>query len=346
MNPSKTRHLRVAVLFGGTSSERDVSIASGAQVVNALRQSGHEVIAVDTATGVLSPAEEARFLRAGVAPEPPEESQLDLLRGDTTAIARAPEMQGVDVLFLAMHGGTGEDGTLQALLDLVGLPYTGSGMLGSAMAMDKDVAKRLFRDVGIPTPAWVMAPTDEETVDREIGWPAVVKPSKQGSTVGLSVVREPGALQPAIEEAFEHDDEVMIERFVPGRELTVPVLGEEALPVGEIIAKHEIFDYECKYQPGMAEEIFPASLPADTAAEAQRLALLAHRALKLRGYSRVDFRMDAGGTLWCLEVNTLPGMTAASLFPKGAAAAGIPFAELCDRLCRLAIEEHRRARRV
>ena len=346
-SPPEEGRLRVAVLFGGTSAERDVSIASGAQVVKALREAGHDVVAVDTARGVLSGEDERALLASGVAPAPPDEDELDLLRsGDTTAIARAPEMAGVDVLFLALHGGSGEDGTLQALLDLVGLPYTGSGMLGSALAMDKDIAKRLFRDIGVPTPAWLMAPVTADEVEREIGWPAIVKPSKQGSTVGLTIVREPDALQAAIDEAFEHDDEVMIERFVPGRELTVPVMGDAALPVGEIIARHEIFDYECKYQPGMAEEIFPADLPEPIAAQAQRFALLAHRALKLRGYSRVDFRMDAGGTLWCLEVNTLPGMTAASLFPKGAAAAGMSFPVLCERLCRIAIEEHRARRRV
>jgi D-alanine-D-alanine ligase len=191
-----------------------------------------------------------------------------------------------------------------------------------------------------------MAPATREQVAVIVGFPAVVKPSKQGSTVGLSVVRDAQDLEHAIEEAYRFDDEVMIERFVPGRELTVPVLGDEALPVGEIIPQHEIFDYECKYQPGMAEEIFPAELdPAETA-EVQRLALRGHRALKLRGYSRVDFRLDAEGTFWCLEANTLPGMTAASLFPQSAAVAGIPFPELCERLCRIAIEEHRTRRRV
>jgi D-alanine-D-alanine ligase len=212
--------------------------------------------------------------------------------------------------------------------------------------MDKDISKRLFRTAGIPTPDWLMAPTDAGAVERAVGWPAVVKPSKQGSTVGLTIVREPGALQAAIDEAFRHDDEVMIERFVPGRELTVPVLADEALPVGEILSSHEIFDYECKYQPGMAEEIFPADLPASTAAEARRLGLAVHGALKLRGYSRVDFRLDPEGGLWCLEVNTLPGMTAASLFPKGGAAAGLAFPQLCERLCRIAIEEHAGRRRV
>lgn len=333
--------MKIGVLFGGTSEERDVSIASGAEVVRALREAGHDVVAVDTANGVLDAAAEAELLKTGVAPEPPDRGRLDVLRtGDPTSITQAPELAGADVLFLALHGGAGEGGALQALLDLVGLPYTGSGMLGSALAMDKDIAKRLMRVAGVPTPDWTMTPTDVVEVERTIGWPAVVKPSKQGSTVGLTVVKSPDGLVGAIATAYEHDDEVMIERFVPGRELTVPVLGEEALPVGEIISKNEIFDYEAKYQPGMAEEIFPAEVPGDVAAEAQRLALATHRALKLTGFSRVDFRLDEAGGLWCLEANTLPGLTSASLVPKSAAAAGITFPRLCERICELAIEEH------
>jgi D-alanine-D-alanine ligase len=341
------RRLRVAVLFGGTSSERDVSIASGAQVIEALRAGGHEVVAVDTAAGVLDAAAERRLLKSGVAPAPPEESALDLLRtGDATAITRAPELERVDVLFLALHGGAGEGGQLQAVLDLTDIPYIGSGMLGSAVAMDKDVAKRLMRFAGVPTPDWLMAPVLLEDVDEQIGYPCVVKPSKQGSTVGLSVVRRSDDLEAAVELAARFDDEVMIERFIPGRELTVPVLGDDPLPVGEIVSGGEIFDYQAKYQPGGAEEIFPADLTGPQTVEIQRLALRTHHALKLRGFSRVDFRLDDDGTFWCLEANTLPGMTAASLFPKGAAAAGMPFPAVCERLCRLAIEEHGRRRRV
>ncbi|HLU24524.1 MAG TPA: D-alanine--D-alanine ligase [Longimicrobiales bacterium] len=338
--------MKVAVLFGGTSAERDVSIASGAQIVAALREVGHEVIAVDTARGVLTPEEEREFLRPEVAPVPPELAALDMLRtGDPTALTRAPEFQGTDVVFLALHGGTGEDGTVQAMLDLVGIPYTGSGHLASAIAMDKEVAKRLFRDAGIPTPDWIMAPAPVEDVIERLGLPVVVKPSKQGSTVGLTVVKRPEDYDAAVELAFRYDDEVMIERFIPGREVTVGILDGKALPVGEIIPKHEIFDYECKYQQGMAEEIFPADLPADAAAEVQRIALAAHGVLKLGGYSRIDFRMDPDGGFWCLEANTLPGMTANSLLPKAARAAGIEFPELCDRICRLAVAEHRRRRR-
>jgi len=339
--------LKVAVLFGGTSSERDVSIASGSQVIQALRSAGHDVVAVDTATGVLDAEAEKQLLTSGVKELPPDELALDMLRtGDVTAITKAPELEGVDVIFLALHGGAGEGGPLQALLDLTGIPYTGSGMLGSAIAMDKDIAKRLMLAAGVPTPEWLMAPVLLEDVEEQIGVPCVVKPSKQGSTVGLSIVKRIEDLEPAVELAAKYDDEVMIERFIPGREFTVPVLGDDALPVGEIIPKNEIFDYESKYQPGGAQEIFPADLPGPDTIEVQRLALKTHRALKLRGFSRIDFRRDADGVFWCLEANTLPGMTAASLFPKGAAAAGISFPEVCERLCRIAIQEHRSRRRV
>jgi D-alanine-D-alanine ligase len=339
--------MKIAVMFGGTSEERDVSIASGSQVVRALRTRGHTVIPIDTAVGVLDQAAEEKLLASDVRSAPPGAEQLDVLRtGDATGILRAPEMQGIDVIFLALHGGAGEGGTLQALLELTGIPYTGSGMLGSAMAMDKDITKRLLAVADVPTPAWLMAPATEADVEKHIGWPAVVKPSKQGSTVGLTIVKQPGQLQAAIAEAYRFDDEVMIERFIPGRELTVPVLGDDVLPVGEIFTKNEIFDYEAKYQAGGAEEIFPADLTGPQTVEVQMLALKTHRALKLRGFSRIDFRLDPEGGFWCLEANTLPGLTAASLFPKGAAAAGMPFPELCEKLCALAIEEHAHRPRV
>lgn len=339
--------MKVAVLFGGVSDERDVSIASGAQVVKGLRDAGHEVVAVDTARGVLGEADEATLMEGGIGSLPPERGSLDMLEtGDPTALTDAPEMQGVDVVFIALHGGAGEDGTLQALLDLTGLAYTGSGHLGSALAMDKEITKRVLRDAQVPTPDWLMAPATDARIREALGLPVIVKASKQGSTVGLHLVKQADGLQPAIDDAFQYDDEVVIEHFIAGRELTVPVLGDEALPVGEIIPEHEIFDYECKYQPGMAQEIFPADLPDDIAIRAKDLALRAHTALKLRGYSRIDFRMDEQGGLWCLEANTNPGMTPASLFPKSARAAGIPFPEVCERICRRAIEEHERRRRV
>ena len=337
--------MRVAVLFGGTSAERDVSIASGAQVVKALRQGGHEVMAVDTARGALGPAEEQRLLTAGVAPAPPGEDELAVIRaGSGGALLPADQLGGIDVVFLVLHGGTGEDGTIQALLDLTGIPYVGSGHRASATAMDKDVSKRLFRAAGIATPDWLMAPAGADAVEAALGWPVVVKPNKQGSTVGLTVVKEAGQLEGAIAEAFRHDDEVMLERFVPGRELTCGVLADQALAVGEIIPRRgEIFDYESKYQHGGADEVFPAELTDEQTRAIQDLSLRAHRALKLEGFSRVDFRMDPDGGVWCLEVNTLPGMTATSLLPQSAAAAGIPFPELCERICRLALEKKKRS---
>ena len=237
------------------------------------------------------------------------------------------------MIFLALHGGWGEDGTVQAVLDVLGVPYTGSGPLASALAMDQDLSKKLFAAAGVPVAPWVMAPADIASLPLKIGIPLIVKPSKQGSTVGLTLVKSLDGVAPAIALAAEFDDEVMIEAFIAGRELTVGVLDGVALAVGEIIPKHELFDYECKYQPGMSQEIFPAQLEPWIAKEAQRLSLLAHHALKLGSYSRIDFRLNDRDELVCLEANTLPGMTATSLLPQSGAAVGIPFPELCERIC-------------
>ncbi len=331
------RHsLNVAVLLGGASSERDVSIASAAQVVKALRQRGHRVWAVDTLQGWLDDRQEDALFSRGVSAVPP--AVAGMAPASALHFLDAPRQVRIDLWFLALHGGAGEDGRMQGLLEMTGIPYTGSGVLGSALAMDKDVAKRLLVAAGVPTPDWMMAPATAQAVSERLGWPVVVKPSKQGSTVGLSVVCQAAALAPAVATAGDFDDEVMVERFIPGRELTCPVLGEEALAVGEIVlTRGEIFDYEAKYQPGGAREVFPAEIPGELSREVQRLSLQAHRALKLKGYSRSDFRLDGAGRLWCLEVNTLPGLTAMSLLPQAAAAQGIPFGELVERICLLAL---------
>jgi D-alanine-D-alanine ligase len=352
--------------MGGTSAERDVSLASGVRVAEALRSYGHEVLSVDTAHGILSAPDEQALLSGKIVKTiPPDVQALVRLNAQLPGTLRS--LPQTNVVFLALHGGQGEDGTLQALLDLTGVPYTGSGHLASALAMDKDLSKHLFRAAGVPTADWRMAPISgignresgigsapgargrelgtgnreqsfADEVERDLRLPVVVKPSKQGSTVGLSIVREIGALRDAIEEAAKYDDEVMVEQFIPGRELTVGILGDEALPVGEIIPVHEIYDYECKYTAGMAREIFPADLTAEETRTIQDLARRAFRALKLRGYARIDFRMSPDGVFYCLEANTLPGMTALSLIPQAAAAAGISFPELCDRIVRLALE--------
>ena len=335
---------RVTVLMGGTSSERDVSLASGLRVTQALREFGYAVRPVDTATGELTPADEQRLLEAGMKTKPP--SLEDLMRmaktSISTSLASIDAIRNADVIFLALHGGQGEDGTIQALLGMLGVPYTGSGHMASALAMDKDLSKHLFRAAGVPTPAWIMAALDgssptEMEVEQSVGFPVIVKPSKQGSTVGLTVVKERGMLRGAILEAARYDDEVMVEQFIAGRELTVGILGGEALPVGEIIPKHEIYDYECKYTAGMAREEFPAKIGPDRTRESQRLAQLAFSVLKLGGCARIDFRMAADGALFCLEANTLPGLTELSLMPQAAAAQGTSFPELCDRIVRLAL---------
>ena len=332
--------MKIAVLMGGTSSERDVSLASGLRVAQALRARGHTVTAIDTTKGALSPAEETRALASGVMQAaPPKLEALQTMGGTSLSAWRdtTAQTRDADVVFLALHGGQGEDGTVQALLDLTGVPYTGSGHLASALAMDKDLSKKLFVAAGVPTPKWRMAPVSAEEVERELGLPVIVKPSKQGSTVGLSIVRKVAELEAAVTEAFRYDDEVMVEEFIPGRELTVGILGSEALPVGEIIPKHEIYDYECKYTKGMAEEQFPAKLSSTETAEVQRLALAAFASLKLQGYARIDFRMNPKGEFYCLEANTLPGMTELSLIPQAAAACGITFPELCERIVEIAL---------
>ena len=338
--------MRITVLMGGTSSERDVSLASGLRISEALRSRGHTVRTVDTAKGALSEDDERRMLAGGVVKAlPPSPEELARMNAESLAdtAARLPKRGECDVAFLALHGGRGEDGTIQALLDLAGVRYTGSGHLPSALAMDKDLSKHIMRAHDVQTADWLMAtdpahPPDAGVVGRTLGWPLIVKPSKQGSTVGLSIVREAAELGAAITEAFKHDDEVMLEQFIAGRELTVSILGGDALPVGEIIAKKEIYDYECKYTPGMAEEIFPAALSAGEVAAVQEQARRTFAALKLSGCARIDFRLTSSGEFYCLEANTLPGMTATSLVPQSAAAAGIAFPELCERIALLAAE--------
>jgi D-alanine-D-alanine ligase len=330
--------VKIAVLFGGDSMERDVSAASAAQVVAALRARGHEIIAVDAQNGVLSAAAERELLTGRSDRLPPPPSTARGLPAIVDSAGAASGMRDVELVFLALHGGSGENGTIQSVLDLAGLPYTGSGRLASALAWDKDVAKRLFVGAGVPTPEWLMAPVDAQTVATKIGYPAIVKPNGQGSTLGLTLVASADGLQAAIATAARFDSEVMIERYIPGRELTVGILDGEALAVGEIMTSSgPIFDYAAKYQPGGAQEIFPADLSPEQTRRVQELGLKVHAALKLDDYSRADFRLDAQGGLWCLEVNTLPGLSSSSLLPRSAAAVGIGFGELCERICRAAL---------
>ncbi len=332
--------MNITVLMGGTSSERNVSLASGIRIVQALRGNGHKVTARDPARGVISDAEQRELATGKVGTEPPSLEALSKFAEGTFLpnLTSMKEIKDADVAFLALHGGQGEDGTIQALLDMAHVKYTGSCHLSSAIAMDKDLSKKLFRAADVKTADWLMAPATTEQVEGMLGLPVIVKPSKQGSTVGLTLVKKRNDLPGAIKEALMYDDEVMIERFVPGRELTVGVLGDVALPVGEIISKHEIYDYECKYTAGMATEEFPAKISPEATEKVQKQALAAFKSLKLNGYARIDFRLTTEGEFYCLEANTLPGMTELSLIPQGAAAMGIKFPELCERIVKLALE--------
>jgi D-alanine-D-alanine ligase len=333
---------RIVVLTGGSTPERDVAFAGAAQVVNALRSSGHFVSVVDTVSGALAGATEAQLLEPAVGKLPPTPEELRSLakREHLADIVQLPELQLADIVFLVLHGRQGEGGELQSLLDETGLFYAGSDATGSALAMDKDAAKCRFEAAGIPTHPWRLWPAEPDDIER-LGFPLIVKPSKVGSSIGLSVVRSQDELHAAVDMAMFYDNQVMLEQFLPGRELTVGVLGDRALAVGEILPQNEFFDYECKYTPGMTEEIFPANIDDNLRDLLQSQALAAHQALGLRDFSRVDFKEDADGVPQCLEVNTLPGLTATSLLPQSAAAVGIIFGDLLEEICTMAIARAR-----
>lgn len=342
--------MKIAVLLGGASAERNVSMATGKGVALALRELGHDVRVYDTARGADAEISlDELQLPTESAPSPEELASLDhrAVIGTVTAL---PE--DTDVVFLALHGSDGEDGKVQALLELRGLPYTGSGILASALAMDKAKSKELFSldDISVAR-SWLVGPSDEVDdehlaglAERVTGYPVVVKPNDGGSTVGLTIVREPEGLGPAVALARKYSRNVLCEEFIPGRELTIAIIGEEPMPVLEIRPKEGIYDYANKYTAGRTEYFCPADIPESLTLELQTLALRAHRRLGCRGYSRVDFRLsEESGEPYCLEVNTLPGMTATSLVPKSAAAAGISYGEVCERIIAVALAEDERA---
>lgn len=334
--------MNIAVLLGGTSPERHVSMASGKGVAQALASAGHNVRVYDVARGADALVDPSQLeLPAQLAPSPEELAALSK-REIITAIAALPD--DVDVVFLALHGAPGEDGTVQSLLELRGLPYTGSGILASALAMDKAMTKRVLEHYDVPTPRWFQLSSATAgleqiaaMVDEHTAYPVVVKPNDGGSTVGLTIVQDASGLAAAYELAGQFGPRVLFEEFIEGRELTVTILGDESLPVVEIRPKSGIYDYANKYTSGRTEYFCPADLPRAIEEELRELARRAHQALGCSGYSRVDFRLDPDGAPYCLEVNTLPGMTATSLVPKAAAAAGLDYVKLCERIIDLAL---------
>lgn len=307
------KKLRLALLAGGKSGEREVSLKGADEVAKALNPKKYDVRRYDPATDLEKLAAEADTL---------------------------------DVAFILLHGPFGEDGTVQGFLDLLNIPYQGSGVLGSALAMDKNLAKILYRNKGLKVPDWHMAAREDIDNPSEIlvqlGLPLVIKPASQGSSLGMTIARSEDEISKGLQKAFAIDNQVMVEEFIEGREITGGVLGNNeltALPLVEIIpgAQYEFFDYDAKYQPGASTEICPAELDDPLTIRAQQYALTAHRALQLRGYSRTDM-IISGDEIYVLETNTIPGMTPTSLLPQGAAAAGLDFAALLDRLIELALE--------
>jgi len=290
---------KIAVLMGGVSAEREISLRSGKMVCDALMRLGLKPWRVD-------------------------------IRGWKDLVAL--ERRRPDVALLTLHGTGGEDGAVQGVLEWMRVPYTGSGVLASALAMDKARSKEIMNFLGLPTPAWVLLSYPQEKVPAAFPMPCVVKPNRQGSTVGITIVRKRAQLAAALALAWKHDTQVLVEKFCQGRELTIGVLGDQPLGIIEIVPKNEFYDYEAKYTPGMSEHIMPARIPAKQAARVRQLAVAAHKALGCRGASRVDFIAAPSGRLDILEVNTLPGMTATSLLPDAARGVGIVFEELLARM--------------
>lgn len=332
------KRIRVAVLMGGVSSEREVSLKTGRMICEALDKSKYEVVPMVVGRRPESLPERAYC--TGLKNAPP----VECVR------AQAKDMMPLvtdgkwpDVVFIALHGRYGEDGTVQGMLDLFGIRYTGSGVLASALAMNKAISKKLMLAEGIRTPPFVLVKSAEDAVARasELPLPIVVKPNREGSTIGITIVRSPDQLPDAVQEAFRYDDEVLLERFIEGTEITAALLGNdnpEVLPLVEIVPKSGFYDYESKYTPGATDEIVPARIPEARAMEAREVALKVHKLLGCRGMSRVDM-ICTEDAVWVLELNTIPGMTETSLLPRAAAAAGISFPELVDRLVQLALED-------
>lgn len=330
------KKLNIILLVGGTSTERYISKLSSKSIYNALKTLGHEVILLDPAYGDNQPTEPEKFFD--------EKDFAETSNSNYIKCFNRKEFDSADLVFIGLHGKWGEDGTVQAMLDLKGVKYTGSKTLSSAVTMDKILSKILFDKFNIPTPKWFSFNNNEmssenvaDKIEEEFGYPAIIKPNDQGSTVGLSVCRNKNDVKQALSLARDYSEKILVEEFIPGRELTVGVLGEEALPVLEIKPKHEIYDYECKYTSGMSEYIVPAEIPENISKQLHETSLLAFRYLECEGYARIDFRLSPENKFYLLEINTLPGMTSLSLVPKMAKAVGISFEQLIDRIITLSL---------
>lgn len=349
--------MNIIVLAGGLSTERDVSFVTGGEVAKALRKNGHHVILLDVfmgysdkeedLNGIFERSKEVSALVTGISGTAPDLEAVKKSRKDQSASLFGPNVIALcrmaDIVFLALHGENGEDGRIQAAFDLYGIKYTGTGYLGSALAMDKQLAKRLFTANQIPTPPGIAMRKDSGERNFEktgCSLPCVVKPCRGGSSVGVSIVWTEQQFQEALEEAFRWEDEVVVESYIKGREFSVGVIDFKALPVIEIAPVEGFYDYKNKYAAGSTVETCPADLLEELATKLQHYAEEAAKALGLATYSRMDFLLDEENRIYCLEANTLPGMTPTSLLPQEARAAGIDFVELCERIIQISLNKY------
>lgn len=338
--------MNIAVIFGGISTERNVSIAGGKSVIEALRSKGHNVIPIDPAFG--SDYLKAEEALADITKFPTNEELSEMSTKNYIDAVQSEIFDNIDIAFIVLHGKNGEDGLIQALLELRGIPYTGSGVKASAVAMDKMSSKNLFAAAGLLTPPWMVLRKNEFDLDdtvkevkKDFGSKVVVKPNDQGSSVGVTIIQDGDLdkVKQGITDAFNYSDIVIIEQFIEGREITVGLLGGEPLPVIEIIPKDEFYDYKHKYTSGNTDYICPAEISEDIAEFAQSMAVVCNNIIGGSGFSRADFRLTEEGEPYLLELNTIPGFTSTSLVPKAAKQVGIEFPELCEQIINLALDK-------
>lgn len=338
----------IVVLAGGISTERDVSLVSGGMIYRALKKNGHNAILLDVFLGyegtdidsVFSSDKDWEEQAAVIKETNPDIGQIKAMRGDWEKCFFGPNVitlcQRADIVFMALHGENGENGKIQAYFDLMGINYTGTDYVSSALCMDKGLAKDIFYKHGIPTPRGIRLKKGERETEK-VPFPCIVKACSGGSSVGVSVAENEAEYEAAKAEGYCYDDEIIIEEYIDGREFSVGVLDGTALPVIEIEPLTGFYDYKNKYQAGSSIETCPADIPNEKAEELKQCAEAAFRALRLKKYARMDFMMGKNGQIYCLEANTMPGMTPTSLLPQEAAAAGMSYEALCERLIQISL---------
>lgn len=345
--------MNIVVLAGGISTEREVSLSSGSMVAKALQKSGHRVVFIDAFYGLPDcPKDPAALFAAEheitqfrVLEQSPDIKKLKAERIGEHSGELGPNVisvcQAADIVYMGLHGENGENGRIQAVFDLMGIKYTGTGYIGSALAMDKWITKQLLEYHSIKTPAGkLFRPGDSIEGADAFGFPCVVKPCEGGSSVGVVIAENKDALEQALMQGLAEGESILVEQYIRGREFSCGLLGDAALPPIEIIPKGEFYDYAHKYQPGWTTEICPAIITDDATWKMQSASLMVYGVLKLDVYARVDFIMDTKGDVYCLEANTLPGMTPTSLLPQEAAAVGIGYEALCERIVQLSLEKY------